>query len=394
MDINKRKIFKFILLIILVIFCICSFIFLYKHNKKNVVMERKIESILDFGNAIVSNNNGYVIVGSNNKNNSSFEKAKISYYDSNNQKYLEKVYNKGYNSTFFDVIGDEDSYVAVGSFESNKREQKNSSRTALIVKYDKSGNVVFENDFQVISNSGYNSIISMVDGYVVCGYSINTETDEANSGAVLIKYDKSGEEIWRRYTGNDHAVYNNLIYHDGFIYAVGVDNNIGILSIFDVDGNLMRDTYYHNMDDDGFSSIIADDNYLYVSGGKIVDNNKYAFIATYDFNGNFIDEVVYNKENTRYTNMNFDNNGNIIVIGSLNTLEEDNTYNENGIIGKYNTELKELSVIKYNSDKQVTFNDILINNNKYSVLSNVYNDLKNVNNKLLYFSTSLKTLGG
>ena len=205
MDINKRKIFKFILLIILVIFCICSFIFLYKHNKKNVVMERKIESILDFGNAIVSNNNGYVIVGSNNKNNSSFEKAKISYYDSNNQKYLEKVYNKGYNSTFFDVIGDEDSYVAVGSFESNKREQKNSSRTALIVKYDKSGNVVFENDFQVISNSGYNSIISMVDGYVVCGYSINTETDEANSGAVLIKYDKSGEEIWRRY-----YTYKNL----------------------------------------------------------------------------------------------------------------------------------------------------------------------------------------
>ena len=73
------------------------------------------------------------------ENNKGYEKAKITRYDNNKNKIWEKFYNKGYNSTFFNVKADEDSFVAVGSYEKTKAEKKDKTRTALFVKYDKNG---------------------------------------------------------------------------------------------------------------------------------------------------------------------------------------------------------------------------------------------------------------
>ena len=61
-------------------------------------------TILD--NAVVGTGKTYVTVGSNNDNDNHFEKAKISLYNSKKEKTFEKLYNIGYNSSFFGVIVD------------------------------------------------------------------------------------------------------------------------------------------------------------------------------------------------------------------------------------------------------------------------------------------------
>ena len=59
-------------------------------------------------------------------------------------KNFEKLYNVGYNSAFFGVAMDEEYIIAVGSYEKNEEDHEESVRRALIVKYDKDGNVLFD----------------------------------------------------------------------------------------------------------------------------------------------------------------------------------------------------------------------------------------------------------
>ena len=98
-------------------------------------------------NAFTVTEKGYVAVGSNNNNDVFYEKAKLTVYNDKKENVLEKLYNKGFNSAFFDVIVDGNDYVAVGNFESSEKEHKKGYRKALLVKYDKDGNVLFEKSF-------------------------------------------------------------------------------------------------------------------------------------------------------------------------------------------------------------------------------------------------------
>ena len=80
---------------------------------------------------------GYVVVGSNNNNDMHYEKAKIAKYNSKKEKVFEVLYNKGFNSAFFDVAVDDTDFIAVGSYEADDNEHEKGIREAIIVKYDK-----------------------------------------------------------------------------------------------------------------------------------------------------------------------------------------------------------------------------------------------------------------
>jgi len=217
LDRKKKKLIKVASILALIIISIEIFIinFYIKSNKTENVFFNGI-------NAYEITNDGYVVVGSNNNNDKHYEKAEISVYDNSKNKKLVKVYNKGYNSTFYGVLCTDDGYVAVGSYESTKQESENKVRTALIVKYDLSGNVIFENDFQVLGNSKFTNVVSTYDGFIVVGQSIyenDTIGLSNNGGAVIIKYDKDGKEIWRKnYGGSKSALYNDLTIYNNYIY--------------------------------------------------------------------------------------------------------------------------------------------------------------------------------
>ena len=390
---KNQKILRFIFINVVALIVISFSIYFFNNEPEPKVLERKDPVYLDFSNSFdILNDNYYVVVGSNNHNNSDLEKARISVYDSSRTKILEKVYNKGYSSVYNDVLFDGNGYVAVGNYEATKSDVKNGTRTALIVKYDLSGNVIFETDFQVNSNSNYNAVAKVNDGYIVCGKAVNLNTDE--SGAVLIKYAADGNEVWRRYSGNIYAVYNDVAFYNNYIYVVGVDNGIGILSIFDTDGQLINNVYYNNMDENGFMSLSFYNNYLYLCGGKINNNNNInGLVVRYNLDGTYLNEINYQK----YNNVSFDkiindSLGNVIVIGNSFTNVNDELYSE-GVIGKYNFELRELNIVKYSTDRNFSFKDVKVYDNKYAIIGNSKISSENVSSKLFLFSTSLKSMG-
>ena len=142
------KMYKFIIVILLIIIFVELIFIGY-----NLINKNKKYIYFDGINAMEYNNNYYVAVGSNNDNDNHFEKAKISFYNKKKEKILENVYNVGYNSSFFGTLIDGDNVIAVGSYEKDKSDRKNSVRHALIVKYDLNGKILFEKDFKLLDNS-------------------------------------------------------------------------------------------------------------------------------------------------------------------------------------------------------------------------------------------------
>ena len=89
---------------------------------------------------------------------------------------------------------DNNDIVAVGSYEEDISDREDSVRKALIVKYDKSGKILFQKDFELLNNSRFTSIVKYKDYYYVTGQSVykSTELGNKSGGAILCKYNKNG----------------------------------------------------------------------------------------------------------------------------------------------------------------------------------------------------------
>ena len=339
-------------------------------------------------NSYVFSNNNYVAVGSNNNNAKHYEKAKLSVYDSKFNKTKEKLYNRGYNSTFYDVITDGNNYIVVGSYEDNKKSHKDGNRIGLIVKYDDTGKILFENYLKDLANSSINSIKKIGKDYLVCGnsnYTTNNITDTNAGGAYLIRYDKDGKVIWKRNFGDkSSAKFNDFVVVDNHIYVVGVNSlNVGLIAKYDVNGNFINSYDYSNTDNLGFSSISHKDGYLYVCGGKN-SNNSQGLIAKFDYNLSLDNEMIYDTKNSRFNSLLFDED-HLIVIGTVNKDDYD------GIIGKYNEDLSEIDVVTYGDVEDDYFTDIKIVDDKY-VVSGYTSYENNVLTKFISYSDALKVL--
>lgn len=402
MDRKIVKCLKVIAIILVVILIIeLGYIFYVSFFKK----EKPV--YFDGINALCYTDNFYVTVGSNNNNDQYMEKAKVTKYDSKKQKVFEKLYNKGYNGAFFGIAEDEENYIAVGSYEATKEEHEDGVRSALIVKYDKNGNILFDKDFQVLGNSKFTNVLVVDDGYLVTGQSIYENMTlgfSKDGGAFLIKYNKEGKELWRRnYGGSKSAIYNDLIIDGDYIYVVGKDaTNVGIISKYDVNGNYVTTTNYKYTDSFGFTGIVKMANNLYVSTAKGTtgnDNDLDAMIVEYDLDCNYISEVIYKgKGRERYNHLIKDIHDNLIAIGTTavvsNKKSEDgvDVFKYDGIIGKYNNSLEEVNVITYGDDRDDYFTDIKLVNNNYLVTGYSSYEDGSYLSKFITYSDALKVL--
>ncbi len=381
---SKKKLLLLGIIFILIFF---SFIFVKINSKlkNNVISYDNVNSFSVFSDQ-------YVAVGSNNNNDYQYKKAKLTVYDSSNEKVLEKIYNKGYKSVFYDVIGVEDGYISVGSYESTKKELKSGSQTALIVKYDSTGNIVFENDYGVLGNSKYKSITSYNTFIFVCG-SIQSSKNKLESG-MFVQYDKDGKEL-KRISGAERniVIYNDMLVVNDSIFIVGLDReNRGVIEKFDLEGNLIDSSYYDSVESIGFTSLTYLDNSIYVTTSKYENGKKIAALLKYDMDLNLENEAIYSiLEDTVYTNVVVDTNKNIVTIGTMVEQKKKNSKLV-GIIGKYNSNLKELSVVKYATDQEILFRDIHNLNDKYLVVGDSIKEDKSIQSKFVTFSSSLKVL--
>ena len=358
-------------------------------------------------NALCYMDNSYVTVGSNNNNDQYMEKAKFTKYNSKKEKVFEKLYNKGYNGAFFGIVMDGDDYIVVGSYEATEEEHKDGVRSALIVKYDKDGNILFDKDFQVLGNSKFTNILVTEDGYILTGQSIYENMTlgfSKDGGAFLVKYDKDGKLIWKKnYGGSKSAIYNDLIIKGDYIYAVGKDaTSVGVISKYDINGNHIITTNYKYTDSFGFTGIVEINDRLYVSTAKGATGNTNdtdAMIVVYDLDCNYISETVYKgKGRERYNRLINDVHNNLIAIGTTAVVNKKTSndgvdeYKYDGIIGKYNSSLEEVAVINYGDDRDDYFTDVKLVDNNYLVTGYSSYEDGSYLSKFITYSDALKVL--
>lgn len=385
---NKKniKILKLLMTFIVIVLVVelVYIVYLFFFTKDNNIY-------FDGTNSFIYNNKSeYVAVGSNNDNDKYYEKGKITIYDKDLNKVTEKLYNKGYKSAFLDIVEDDDGYVVVGSYEKSKNDNENNIRRALIVKYDLEGNILFEKDFRDAINSSFTGIIKEEDGYVAVGYSISDTNKDG--GAYIIKYDKTGNIIWKsNYGDKSNAKFKDLIKVDDYYYVVGIDKkNISVLCKFDNNGKLIKDSIYKYTDNLGFTGIVYYNDYLYITGNRKAKGEENslgnALLVKYSTDLKRKKEVVYsNDKASRYNTLDIDNN-NIIVIGTIN---ENKQYD--GLIGKYDSDLNVIVTKELGSSSDTYFNDIIIVDGKYRVIGySSYN--KNYLTKFITFSDALRIL--
>ena len=359
-------------------------------------------------NSVINVDKGYVAVGSNNNNDKYYEKAKITKYNDKKEKVFEKLYNKGYNGVFFDVILDqEENLIAVGSFESSEEDHLEGRRIGLIVKYDKDGNLLYENTFKVLDNTKFTSVEVMDDSYIVTGQSIYSDMKvgfSSDGGAFVMKYDKELKLIWKsNYGDSKSSSYNDVAIYKNNIYVVGVtENNIGIISKYNDKGKLLDTSKYKYTDDLGFTGIVCYDKHFYVTGGKknVETTDVDAVIIKYERDLDVDEEVTYeDKGFERFNQVIVDKNNNIVVVGTtaavnkVDSSESVNVFIHDGLIGKYDKDLEKVSVVRYGDDRDDYFTDVIVNDGNYLVSGYSSYEDGSYLNKFITYSDALKTLG-
>ncbi len=407
MSSKLKKILIGIVIFCIIILIIDAIIFIYVEKKRNK------KTYFDSMNSIEVLDDMYAAVGSNNNNEKSYEKAKITLYDSNYTKTVEKLYNTKYNSSFFSVKKDGDNYIAVGNVEKNKKEHDDKVRSALIVKYDSSLEKVSEKTFQVLGNSKFTNIIVVDDGYLVVGQSIYENmtlgfSDEG--GAFLIKYDKDLNEVARtNYGGSKSGIYNDIVISGGYIYTVGKDaSNVGIVSKYTMGLERVKTVNYEYTDSFGFTGVVSDGNYLYIVGGKKKDstNNDFdtsALLVKYDLDLNKNNEVIYSKSDKameRYNRIILDDKSNLVIAGQTGLYNKKrstskiNVFSYDGILAKYNTDLGKEFIEVYGDEKDDYFTDIKQESDGYLISGYSTYDESGYVSKFINYSKSGKLLGG
>ncbi len=397
MNSRKIKILKSIILV-----CIAVLIIEVIYIGYHLTYSSEKSIYFDGINAIEATDKNYITIGSNNDNDNHYEKAKISKYNLKKEKTFEKLYNVGYNSSFFGVTVDGDDFVVVGSYEKDEEDHEKLVRKALIVKYDKDGNIIFENDFSLLDNSKFTSVIKVGEDYLVTGQSIyeNTRVGESEGGAILAKYDKDGELVWyKTYGGSKSAIFNDLIVVRDNIYVVGTDENyLGVIVKYDLDGNYIGYNDYKTTDSLGFGGIANIDGFLYVSGA--LRRDKYdndAMIVRYNLDCVYIDQVVYSGEGIeRFNKIVVDNHDNLIAIGTMAIPKKEkgiSEYNYDGIVAKYDKNLKYIDSVSYGDERDDYFTDIKVVDDRYLVVGYSSYEDGSYMSKFISYSSALKVLG-
>lgn len=398
---------KKILVVLRIVAVICIFVLIVEFIYINSLKQDK-SIYFDSINSIVLVDDDIVAVGSNNNNDMYYEKAKITKYSLKKEKLYEKIYNKGYNGVFFDAVYDDDSVVVVGSYESNNEERKKDVRRALIVKYDNDGNVIYDADFKLLDNSKFTSIVVVDDGYLVTGQSVYDSLTLGFSdkgGAVLAKYNKKLELEWKKNIGdNKTAIYNSLFVLDDRIYVCGMSSSlVGLVSMYNLNGELIDTVEYKYTDNLGFTDITYFDDKLYLASGKKNEDEKNSYdaiVVVYDMKLNFYKEEIYDgNADERFNQLMFDSDDSLVVIGNsfvvddIYSHDKVNAFVHNGLLVKYDKKLDKSFVVEYGDERDDYFTSIVEYNDNYLISGFSSYEDGSYMSKFITYSKALKMLG-
>lgn len=350
---------------------------------RNLYVEKN-STYYDSINSLTVDGDNTVAVGSSNFKYSKYndytnglEKAKIVKYDKNGNILFEKMYDNGINSTFNSIISVDDGYIVVGSGEFSKEEQESEGREAIIVKYNKDGEKVWEKFYQVITYSRFNKVIEVDDGYIVVGQSIYANLEFGNQtdgGGIIVKYDKDGNEVWHNnHGGMKSGNFNDVVEVNKDLYVVGKDaTDSGNLVKYNKDGEYQWHKNYSYTDSIGFTGITYMDNSLYVVGSKKVladditedddrtTTNTDGLLVKYSLDGTKVFEKTFGGSNYERYNSITSYASKIYVVGHT-------TSSDIGLKVTTDGSLMTGLIIRFDKDGNITKKDVLGGSNDDSL---------------------------
>ncbi len=244
------------------------------------------------------------------------ERAKVGIYDHEGSMIRELRYEEGYDSTFYSVKLVEDGFIAVGGCAFTEYQRDNNIRTGIVVKYDFDGNIVWQQKYDVLSDTEFFEIVLLDDGFVVVGQSIYENLELGNhttGGGIIVKYDYDGNVIWfNNYGGNKSGRFNDVAVTDTGIVTVGKDSkDTGTIVFFNFNGEREWVRNYSYTDSEGFQGVAVFNHQIYAVGSSKVwtdtgdselddqraTTNTQGLIACYDTTGKMLFEKNYGGSN-------------------------------------------------------------------------------------------------
>ena len=241
------------------------------------------------------------------------------------QKPLELAWNKNFGGTsndyFSSVVQTSDGgYIAVGESNSTNGDLAGLNigmLDAIIVKYDSSGNILWNKNFGGTSNDYFRFVqVTSDGGYIAIGVSYSTDgnltgLNKGGQDAIIVKYDSSGNVLWNKNfggSGNDSFAIVQTTSDGGYIAAgtsSSVDDNLtglnkgsndAIVVKYDSSGNVEWNKNFGGTNSDSYNyvALTLDGGYIavgdsYSINGDLVGLNKGdrdAIIVKYDSSGN------------------------------------------------------------------------------------------------------------
>ena len=221
------------------------------------------------------------------------EDAIIVRYDKDGNLMWQKSWGGNSDDYFANVVQTkEGEFIAYGWFCSTDIEglPNKGECDAIIVKYDKDGNLMWQKSWGGIDSEVFNDGFQTEDGgFIVSGYSYSTDieglTNKGNMDAIIVKYDKDGNMLWQTsWGGNDIDIFDDVLQTKngefiatGYLYSTDIEGlpNKGeydvIIVKYDKDGNVLWQTSWGgNYEDNIIGKLLLSE------GGFIVDIISYS----------------------------------------------------------------------------------------------------------------------
>ena len=338
----------------------------------------------EFYNILETQDGGFIVSGFSDSTdiiglpNKGYEDAIIVKYDKDGNMLWQKNYGGRYSDEFYSIIlTDDGGFIVVGSSSSNDIEGlPNKGETdIIIVKYDKDGNLLWQNSWGGNDKDHFYDVLQTQDGgFIVYGYSWSTDIEGLpNKGvydAIIVKYDKDGNMLWQKnWGGNSWEEFNYILQtQDGGFIVYGYSRSTDIEGLpnkggrdaiivkYDKDGNMLWQKSWGGNGDEEFNSL-----------NKTPDGG---FIATGYSNSRDIEGLVYKGYYYDAITVVFDKNFNVVwqeMLGGsgavttnyliFNTLDRgfitigDTTATE--IEGLGNNGRDDIMIIKYNFEYEI-----------------------------------------
>ncbi len=399
---NKFKIFKIIAIICVVILIIESLYLLIQYQKRE---QQRIYT--DTASSFVVADDSYYIVGSSDFKNTvigyqdGYQKAKFVKYSKDGKVEWIKAYTKGYNSIYNDVCKVNDGYIVVGHYEKTEQDHKENTGPGIIVKYDLKGNIVYEKEELILADTQFTKVKALKDGgYITFGQSIfenMTLGVDDRGGAIMIRYDKDGKEVWRtNFGGSKSGIFLDAYIDEdeNAVYVVGKDaSKYGVFGKYNLDGEKIFIKNYYPTDSIGFSSIDKiGDNFVVVGSKKLTEDKEdyhtQALFIEYSPNGEILLEKTYKKnEMSRFNHVMVQDNK-IYVVGHSASLNEEKTtealreFDYSGIYIAFDQKGKIIHSYEYKEkDADTYFSKILMDHKKWIITGQSNTKLFGMNKK-------------